>query len=166
MSKRILIFFIILLTLVGCKSSTGSDGQKSSIKIEWITSANGETQYERIRNDVGLVIGLRFKAEFEVIENSGNITINIKLVDDDTEIEKSISEDVSEGSKYVVSVYSEIVGTTSCVASSVAATVTFKSTSASNDKKKTVLNWVQSSLPFASYCVNLGGLTDISITTL
>lgn len=161
---KIILILSLPLFILSCKSSTGSDNEKSSIKIQWITPSGGETQYEQIRNNVGLVVGLRFTAEFEVVENSGNITIKIKLVDDDTDNEQSISKDVTEGNRYVVSAYAEIVGTTSCSASSVAATVTFKSSSASNDKEKTVLNWIQTSLPYASYCVNLGSLTDISIT--
>ena len=163
---RIVILLSFSLIFLSCKSSTGSDKEKSSIKIEWITPVGGETQYERVRNNVGLIIGLRFNAEFEVVENSGNITINIPLVDVDTDNEKSISKDVVEGSRYAVSAYAEIVSTSSCDASSVAATVTFESPSSSEDKVKTVLNWIQTSLPYASYCVNLRSLTDISITAL
>ncbi len=163
---RLVVIFLFLF--IGCKkTSTGSNGQESSsIKIEWITPSGGEIQYERVRNDVNLVVGLRFEAEFEVIENSGNITIKIKLVDDDTNGEESVSKDVSESSRFLVSAYSNITGTTSCPASTVAATVTFSSASASNDKEKTVLNWIGNSLPFAPYCVNLGNLSDISITVL
>lgn len=164
-----LLFTIVILCLmfVGCKkTTTGPDSNASSIKVEWITPSGGETQYEKVRNNANLVVGLRFRAEFEVIENSGNITVKIKLVDDDTNLEESISKDVSEGNKYLVSVYSDITGTTSCPATSIAATVTFSSTSTSNDKEKTVLNWVGSSMPYAPYCVNLNGLSDVSITAL
>lgn len=166
MTKRIILIVFTLLMLFGCKNSTGSDSEKSSIKFEWITPSDGEVQYERVRNNVNLVIGLRFEAEFEVIENSGNVTINIKLVDDDTNLEESISKDVSVGNKYLVSAYSDITGTTSCPATSVTATVTFMSASVSAEKEKTVLNWIGSSLPYAPYCVNLGSLSDISITAL
>ena len=166
MTKRIILIVFTLLILLGCKTSTDSDDNTSSIKIEWITPSGGEVQYERVRNNVNLVVGLRFEAEFEVIENSGNITIKIKLGDDDTNIEETVSKEISEGGKYLVSAYSNIVGTTNCVASSVAATVTFSSASASNDKEKTVLNWIGSSLPFAPYCVNLGSLSEISITAI
>lgn len=162
------IIFILSSSLIilSCKSSTGSDNESSSIKIEWVAQSGGETQYERVRNNVGLIVGLRFNAEFDVVENSGNITIKIKLVDNDTDNEKSISKDVTEGSRYIVSAYAEIVSTTSCNATSIAATVTFKSPSASEDKEKTVLNWIQTSLPYASYCVNLGSLTDVSIIAM
>ena len=166
MYKQIIILIFILFTPLGCKSSTGSDEEISSIQIEWITPNGGDVQYEKIRNNVNLVVGLRFQAEFEVIENSGSLTIKIKLVDDDTNLEESISKDVSEGNKYLISVYSDITGTTSCAATSVAATVTFSSASVSADKEKTVLNWIGSSLPYVPYCTNLGNLSDISITAL
>ena len=157
------LIVVFCLLICGCKNSTKSDDDKSSVRIEWITPSGGEIQYERVYNDVGLIVGLNFEAEFRVIENSGNITVNISLTDDDGTLEESTSLNVFEGPTYLVIAYANIDGTTSCVASSVAATVTFSSPSASTDKDKTVLNWIGNSLPYTPYCVNLGVLSNISI---
>jgi hypothetical protein len=165
-SFYLFLILSLLFIVFGCKSSTGSDDNKSSIKIEWITPSDGEVQYGNIRNNVGLKIGLLFEAEFRVAENSGNVTIKITLVDDDSNVEESITLNVAEGENYLVNASSYFVGTTSCVATSVAATVTFSSPSASIDKEKTVLNWIDNNPPFVPYCINLGPLEDISITEI
>ncbi len=171
--KNLPVFFlIIILTLnfQSCnKSSTSSDGDSSSssITIGWLgsTSTNGIVQYESVNATNGLLEALRFPAQFEVLEGSGEITITMTLVEDGDDISvKEIVRSVNPQERYEVTatVNFDNPPAKSCGYGDIACKLVFSSPSASSPRENIVLNWVNNDTG-APYCVAVREITVTSI---
>jgi hypothetical protein len=163
----VLILLILSLNFQGCKkSSTSSNGNSSSsnITIGWLgNTSDGIVQYERIYTN-GLLLGLRFPVQFEILDGSGEITITMTLVEDGDDVaEREIVRSVNPQERYEVTatVNFENPAAKSCGYGDIACKLVFSSPSAGSPRENTVLNWVNDL--GSPYCVDVLTITDTSI---
>ncbi|MFC2121992.1 hypothetical protein ACFLTI_10405 [Bacteroidota bacterium] len=159
--SRKIVLIIFILCLICCEDKD-QDNQISGPEIEWISGGTTIT-YSYIS---GILSGYFFHRSFNVLNASGEVTIDVQVEDDvDTKVSTTIN--VEKGNLYGVTVKGSIAGRHMSSPGTTCLNVVFSSPNSSKTQKISVDSYLVQSfneyIPDYYYCANSLNFGEINL---